>query len=70
MTVIELVDRERARLRRLHIVFGLALTVGATCLLLAAGASVLGGARWIALPRPLPFLVWLAVLAADIVVIV
>ena len=36
MTVLELVDRERARLRRMHMIVGLALAVGATCLLLAA----------------------------------
>ena len=46
MTIVELVDRERARQRRMHIIAGLALAVGATCLLLALGASALGGARW------------------------
>ena len=43
MTVLELVDRERARLRRMHLMAGIALAVGATCLLLAVGASALGG---------------------------
>src|SRR6185437_9377860 len=70
MTVLQLVDRERARLRRLYLIGGLALAVGATCLVLSLGASVLGGARWMALPRVVPFIVWLVVLAADIVVIV
>jgi hypothetical protein len=70
MTVIELVDRERARQRRMHLVVGLALAVGATCLVLALGASALGGSRWMTLPRPLPFLVWFAVFAADIGIIV
>ncbi|HEX8941731.1 MAG TPA: Ig-like domain-containing protein [Gemmatimonadaceae bacterium] len=69
MTVLELVDRERARLRRMHLMAGIALAVGATCLLLAGGASALGGARWMALPRGVPFLVWLLVLAADVAVI-
>jgi hypothetical protein len=70
MTVIELVDRERARLRRMHVLVGVALAVGATCLLLALGASALGSARWMALPRPVPFLVWLLVIAADVAVVV
>jgi hypothetical protein len=70
MTVLELVDRERARLRRMHLMAGIALAVGATCLLLAIGASALGGARWMALPRGVPFVVWLLVLAADVAVIV
>jgi hypothetical protein len=69
MTVLELVDRERARLRRMHLMAGIALAVGATCLLLAVGASALGGARWMALPRGVPFLVWLLVLAADVVIV-
>src|SRR5206468_2901226 len=60
-----LVDRERARLWRMHVIVGVALAVAATALLLAGGASALGGARWMALPRPLPFVVWLIVLAAD-----
>ncbi|HWH51281.1 MAG TPA: Ig-like domain-containing protein, partial [Gemmatimonadaceae bacterium] len=69
MTVLELVDRERARLRRLHLIAGLTLAVAATCLLLAAGASALGAARWLALPRSVPFLVWIAVAAADAAIV-
>ncbi|MDB4875702.1 MAG: hypothetical protein JWM41_2148 [Gemmatimonadetes bacterium] len=69
MTVIELVDRERARLRRMHLLVGVALAMGATCLLLALGASALGSGRWMLLARPVPFLVWLIVLAADVAVI-
>jgi hypothetical protein len=69
MTVLELVDRERARLRRLHVLVGVALAIGATCLVLAAGASILGGARWMSLPRPVPFLVWLVLVAADAAVV-
>ena len=45
MTVVELVERERARLRRLYVLAGAALAIGATCALLAAAASALGGAR-------------------------
>jgi hypothetical protein len=69
MTVLELVDRERARLRRLHVLLGLAAAVGATCLLLTLGASALGSARWMALPRIVPFLVWLFVVGANVAVV-
>ena len=69
MTVLDLVDRERARLRRMHLLVGMGLAVGATCLVLALGASALGSARWMTLPRPLPFLVWLLVLAANVAVV-
>src|SRR5215471_17105930 len=68
MTVLELVDRERARLRRMHLLAGFALAVGATALVLAIGASALGSARWMALPRPLPFLVCFVVVA-DVAVV-
>ncbi len=68
MTVLELVERERVRLRRMHLVVGLALAVGATGLLLALGAAALGSARWMALPRPVPFLVWALVLGSNVVV--
>jgi hypothetical protein len=70
VTVIELVDRERVRLRRMYLLAGVALAVGATCVSLALGASLLGGARWMSLPRALPFLVWLLVLALDAAVVV
>jgi hypothetical protein len=66
MTILELVDRERARLRRLHIALGIAVAAAATCALLAIGASTLGGARWMSLPRPMPFVVWILVLGADV----
>src|SRR5690349_20313612 len=69
MTVLELVDRERARLRRMHLAVGIALAVGATALVLALGASALGSARWMALPRPVPFLVWFLILGANVVVV-
>jgi hypothetical protein len=70
MTILELVERERASLRRMHLLAGVGAAVAATCLLLAGGASILGGARWMALPRAVPFLVWLLVLAADVVIVV
>ena len=69
MTIVELVDRERARLRRLHIALGIAIAVSATAALLVIGASTLGGARWMSLPRPMPFVVWLLVIAADVAIV-
>src|SRR6516162_5648296 len=70
VTVVELVDRERSRLQRLYVLAGAALAVGATCALLAVAASALGGARWIAMPKGMPFLVWVAVAVADVAVMV
>ncbi|HEV8218528.1 MAG TPA: hypothetical protein VGP95_21910, partial [Gemmatimonadaceae bacterium] len=70
MTVIELVDRERTRLRRMHVIAGLALALGATLLLLAGGTSLLGASRWMALPRPLPLMIWLVVVAANVAVVI
>ena len=69
MTVVELVERERARLRRLHVLVGLALAIGATCLLLAAGASALGGARWMRCREPCRSSCGSLVLAADVAVV-
>ncbi|HEX5073745.1 MAG TPA: hypothetical protein VFW03_11085 [Gemmatimonadaceae bacterium] len=61
MTVIDLVDRERGRISRLIAAAGGAAAVGLAALLLAAGVVLLGRARWIDLPRVVPFVVWLAV---------
>ena len=69
MTIVDLVDRERARLRRMHMLGGVALAVGVTALLLALGASTLGSARWMVLPRGVPFLVWLLIAAANLLVV-
>ncbi|HEX3868456.1 MAG TPA: hypothetical protein VHV78_16950, partial [Gemmatimonadaceae bacterium] len=52
----------------MHLLVGISLAVGATSLVLALGASALGSARWMALPRPVPFLVWLLVLGADVAI--
>lgn len=69
MSIVELVDRERARLRRMHVLIGLTIALGTTALLLAAGASTLGGARWMKLPRGVPFAVWLVIIAANVAVV-
>src|SRR5215203_667190 len=61
MTVVDLVNRERGRLSRLIAAAGGAAAVGIAALLLAGGVIGFGRARWIDLPRVLPFVVWLAV---------
>ena len=61
MTVIDLVNRERGRLSRLIATTGGAAAIGCAALLLAAGVVMLGRARWIELPRVVPFVVWFAV---------
>ena len=70
MTPLEFVERERARLRRLHIIAGASLALAVTFAVLALGVLVLGDARWIALPRSAPFVVWLVIGALDMAVIV
>jgi len=70
LTVSEIVRRERAQLRRLQVLLGVCLVVACTCALIAIGAAGLGGARWLFAPRATPFLVWIAVLAADAFVLV
>jgi hypothetical protein len=63
MTIFELVARERARVAQL--VRAEAWTRAAVVLVaaLTIGALVLGGSRWIALPRILPFLIWAVAIA-------
>lgn len=65
MTVHHLVERERARLRAAYVLAGVALAAAVTCGLVSFGVLVLGRARWLALPRVVPFVVWGAVVAAD-----
>src|SRR6476659_7381912 len=64
MTLHELVERERRHVRRREVVTGLLRGAGAAAVILAVGAGVLGGARWLAMPRIVPFFVWLVVLGA------
>jgi len=64
VTVVELVERERAHLRRWIALAGAGLAVGAAALLLVAGVLTLAGARWIELPRWVPLGFWLLVGAA------
>jgi hypothetical protein len=64
MTLHELVERERRQLRRREVVTGGLLGAGAAAVILAIGAGLLGDARWLVLPRVVPFVVWLVVIAA------
>jgi len=65
MTIVELVERERARARGLELAAGVALAVAVSCGLLAGAVLLLGHARWLTLPRALPLAVW-ALLAAAV----
>src|SRR5687767_2558338 len=65
MTVIELVERERARLRMLDAAAAVALALVATLLIIGTGSWLLGEGRWIVLPRGTPMLVWAALLLAN-----
>ena len=60
MSLIELIERERRALARLLNASGATLLLGAIGALLAAGALILGSARWLSLPRPMPILLWMA----------
>src|SRR5216117_3424136 len=69
MTVVELVERQRARIRSFEVLAGVALGVILAAAVLVVGALALGKARWLALPRGTPFAIW-AVLAAGVIAIV
>jgi len=70
MTPLEFVERERIRLRRLHIIAGVSLALAITFTALALAALFFGNARWIALPRSAPFAVWILIAILDAAVIV
>ncbi|MDQ3949654.1 MAG: hypothetical protein M3282_04845, partial [Gemmatimonadota bacterium] len=65
MTVAEFVERERTRLRRAHLVTAVALLVAATSAVVALGVLLLGGSRWLALPRATPFVLWLVLAVVN-----
>ncbi|HEU4993208.1 MAG TPA: hypothetical protein VFT29_00225 [Gemmatimonadaceae bacterium] len=68
MTVVEIVERERTRLRAVDATSAVALALVVTVLVVGAGAWMLAEARWIALPRATPLLVWAALVLANAVV--
>jgi hypothetical protein len=65
VTVIEIVERERSRLRVMDTAATVALVLVITCGVLALGAWLLAGARWIALPRATPLMVWTTLAVAN-----
>jgi len=64
VTIVELVERERARMRVLELAAGAALGIAVACGVLAVGALLLGHARWLVLPRGVPLAIWLLLAAA------
>jgi hypothetical protein len=58
MTLTDLLERERRGVRRLLTAGGVLSMAGGVALILAVGALLLDGARWLALPRPVPYALW------------
>ncbi len=58
-TIRALVERERRHVRRLELLAALLGGAGLAALVFGASAALFGHARWLALPRALPFVVWL-----------
>jgi hypothetical protein len=65
MTVIQLVERERAKLRASNFVTTVGAIVLLSTVIVGGGAWLLGGARWIALPRATPVLIWVALIGLN-----
>ena len=65
MTVVEIVERERARLRVVDAAAAIALALVVTSAVIGAGAWLLGESRWIVLPRATPLLVWSVLALAN-----
>jgi hypothetical protein len=59
VTIGALVDRERRHVRRQELLAAALVAAGAAALVIGLGAMLLGDARWLALPRLVPFAVWL-----------
>ena len=66
MTVFDLIARERTRVARLVRVDTWTRAAVAVVAALTLGALLLGGSRWIALPRVVPFAVWTVAAAAAL----
>ena len=66
MTIAQIVQREREALLRVHVAASIAVTLAATTVVLAVASATLGSARWMSLPRGLPFLAWVAIVGANV----
>jgi hypothetical protein len=59
VTIGALVDRERRHVRRQELLAAALVAAGIAAFVIGLGAMLLGDARWLALPRLVPFAVWL-----------
>lgn len=66
MSLFDLVERERRSLARLLNASGATMVIGAVGVVLALGGLALGSARWLALPRLTPFLLWLGTIGVVV----
>jgi hypothetical protein len=66
MTIAQLVHREQKALFRVHVAATIAVSFATLAALLAIASVTLGGARWMTLPRVLPFVIWLVIIAAIV----
>ena len=64
MTLSALIERERTRLVVALVGAGVAGGLAGAVVVAAAGGWLLGDARWLTLPRALPWLVWGVILGA------
>ena len=58
MTLTDIIDRERRGVARHLTAASTAWVLTAVLVVLAAGALTMADGRWLALPRPIPFLAW------------
>src|SRR4051794_4575668 len=66
MTIAQLVHRERQALLRAHVAATILVTLAAMTALLAVASVALGDARWMSLPRALPFVIWAVIIGANV----
>ena len=69
MTVIEIIERERRKLRVADAASAVAIAVFVTTAVVGGGAWLLGESRWIALPRVTPMIVWTLLAVANALVL-
>jgi hypothetical protein len=70
MTIRNLVEREVRHLRRAELTTGVLLSAAVVAVVVAIAGATLSHARWLWLPRGVPVLVWLVVVAAVAVLAV
>jgi hypothetical protein len=70
VTITQLLERERASLRRMHLVAGAAAALTATATVVLVAAVLLGGSRWMALPRAVPFIAWGVIVVINAIAVI